>query len=114
MSKSKQPNCLHEIFRELEKKPENIYEETPGGYRRNFRVIVERLENVSEIDEKAGVKWAWSRCACGRGCDSKAYVRFRPGNVTKSVKGSMEPGKTYAVEGGTMLDAYGNLIITNL
>ncbi len=117
VSNSGQPTCLGKIYEELGRKPVDIYEEVHGGHVGNVRVSVERLENVRDSDETLGIKWAWSRCGCSSDCERRSYVRFRSGNVKTrngDGHGDMEPGKVYVVEGNTMLNYYGTLIITNL
>jgi hypothetical protein len=116
-SRSEKPTCLEEIYRKLEKKFENIYGEVHGGYVRNVRVVVEEIEELMRADTSFGIKWAWVRC--GDVCKAKGYVRFRSGgvktgNASESKLGDMEPGKSYNVEGSTMLDHHGTLVISNL
>jgi hypothetical protein len=118
LRKPKKPNCASEIYRKLDSKPEDNFGQTPGGYVRNVPVVVEEIEEPTRsIDEIRGAKRAWARCADN--CEEKLYVVFRSGGAkttdANEVRfGDMEPGKTYSVEGYTMIDHDGTLVITNL
>ena len=111
------PTCVSEIYRKLGSKPEDHFGEILGGYVRNVPVVVEKIEEPARItDEIRGDKRAWARCADK--CKKPLYVVFRSGGVRATgVNGNkfvdMEPGKTYSVEGYSMINHHGTLVITN-
>jgi len=90
-SRSKEPTCLSEVYRELENIETDFYGCVRGKNVENVEVVVEKIEDGNKIDKLFGFKKAWVRCKDD--CGEKCYVRFLPGIVkNKDDKGGFTSG----------------------